>query len=226
MDFEMNGSIFVLDTETGGLDPESDSLMEVAGVVIQNGRVVAKYSSLVKPNDGKVVCNDFARKIHQISDEMVLTKGKSPAQIANDLAQISNKYFDGKPMIICGHNVHFDVNFVKKMFKNANVENLSYDKVFSRNVLDTATMALILKTANRLPFERTSLDNILKFYNINAPEKERHTALGDALMTAKAFVLLYNDLVYKERTITNDDFDKDYEEDYDDTRKLSNINKR
>ncbi|MBQ3494027.1 MAG: 3'-5' exonuclease [Clostridia bacterium] len=221
-------NLLVLDTETGGVSPEYSSLMEVACVVIKNEKIVHKYSSYVKSYNGTYTCTDFARKMHGITDEMLEKQGKYPHNIIIDLQEIRDVYFDGEPIIVVAHNSAFDISFVKKMFldaeKNMGNMNISYNDVFSRNAIDTASLALVLKMQNKLPFERCSLDNILKFYKVEMPEGKRHTALADAEQTAKAFMLMYKHLS-GERVDVNS-FDDVYETGYNDQQKITSSPER
>lgn len=199
MSFKINNTLLVLDTETGGVDPNKYSLMEIACIVIKNEKVVYKYTSLVKSPTGEYSCNEFARSLHNIKDEYIEKYGKLPEVIINDLKNIRDVYFNGNPMTIVAHNAAFDISFVKKMFadnghgssSNLTNDSLSYDNIFSRNAIDTATMALLLKLSGKIDFDRCSLDNILKYYNLHSKNQERHTALYDATQTAKAFLLMF-----------------------------------
>ena len=111
-------------------------------------------------------------------------------------------YFSGEPMTIIAHNAAFDISFLKKMFVDAGnqmqstISNNPYDynNMFSRNAIDIATMALILRLQGRLEFDCCSLDNILKHYAIPTENVKRHSALDDARQTAKAFISMFNDL--------------------------------
>ena len=153
---KLNNTLFVLDTETGGLDPQTASLMQIAGVVLKNGKVVMEYQSLVKSSDGTYLCNDFARNMHGITDDEINQNGKYPQEIIKDLKAIQDVYFDGEPMTIVAHNAAFDISFLKKMFTDAgnqmqsNTSNNPYDynNMFSRNAIVTATMALILRPSS------------------------------------------------------------------------------
>ncbi|MBO4412935.1 MAG: 3'-5' exonuclease [Clostridia bacterium] len=231
---KINNTLFVLDTETGGVDPNNDSLMQIAGVVLKGSKVVCKYQALVKSYEHEYVCNDFARSLHKITNEEIEAKGKYPHEIAADLKAIRDKFFDGNPMTIVAHNAAFDISFTKKMFKDCghgsasllNSDTMSYDKIFARNAIDTATMALILRLQNKLPFDRCSLDNILSFYNLEMKKEDRHTALGDAIQTAKAFLLMFRSLS-GEKTISNPNKkQKEYDTDFDDAKKLNKLNNK
>lgn len=223
---KLNNTLFVLDTETGGLDPNSASLMQIAGVVLQNGKPVYQYQSLVKSKDGTYMCNDFARRMHGITDEEINKYGKYPEEIVYDLKLIKDNIFDGEPMTIVAHNAAFDISFVKKMFVDAGIELSSttsanpfeYNNIFSRNAIDTATMALILRLQGKLDFDRCSLDNILKYYNISSPDVERHTALGDAKQTAKAFLCMFREL--SNEKVKHNTSHTEYDTDFDDSKKL------
>ena len=130
-------------------------------------------------------------------------------------------------MTIIAHNASFDISFVKKMFADNGSEltstnnnnELDYNKIFSRNAIDTATMALLLRMQNKLPFDRCSLDNILSYYNIKMPINKRHTALQDAISTAKAFALMFADLTNTDVKLKNSN--KNYDSDFNDEKKLN-----
>jgi len=223
---KINNTLLVLDTETGGVDPNSSSLMEVACIVIKNFKIVYKYSSFVKANNGIYYCNDFARKMHGITNEMLEKEGKFPKEIIQDLKNIKDTYFNGEPMTIVGHNPQFDISFIKHMFKgggetlNSVITNseLDFNKIFSRNCIDTATMALILRLQNKIPFDRCSLDNILNYYNINSNSTNRHSALYDAEQTLKAFKVMFKHLSNKNVNVKTTLHNLDT--DFDDSKKL------
>lgn len=224
---KINNTLFVLDTETGGVDPLKFSLMEIAGIVLKSGKVVAKYTSLVKSPTGEYSCNEFARRLHGIQDKQIEQEGKLPIEIIKDLKNIRDLYFAGEPMTIVAHNAAFDISFVKHMFVQNGQElnslpdsnEFSYDKIFSRNAIDTATMALVLRMQNKLPFDRCSLDNILKYYQIDINQGKRHSALSDAEQTAIAFLCMFNSLSNDKTKIPAKN-DIEYDTDFDDSRKL------
>lgn len=205
MEMKFNDTYFVLDTETGGLNPQEHSLMEIAGVIVKGDKIIYEYSTLVKSRNGKYSCGEYARKLHGISDTDCEEQGKYPHEIIKNLLEIKRIFFGDSPMTIVAHNTAFDISFVKEMFNKEfgslrnkpiyeKLKSIDYDALFARNAIDTATMALILRSFNKLPFDRCSLDNILKFYNLEVPQEKRHTALGDARQTALAFIAMREDL--------------------------------
>lgn len=215
----LNKTLFVLDTETGGIDLNVNSLMEIGGVVLRDGEIIDTYSSLIKSPNEKYNCSDFARKLHGISDEAANKYGKLPNLIIQDLVKIRNLHFNGSPMTIVAHNAAFDIGFVKKMFADYANETENFDNVFARNSIDTATMALILRLQDKLPFDRCSLDNILQFYDIKTDKGTRHSALNDCFQTTKAFLRMFDDLSSDKTSYSADNLNLDYEEGFDDLSK-------
>lgn len=223
---KINNTLLILDTETGGVDPYNASLMEIACIVLKDFKVMYRYNTFVKSYNGKYYCSDFARKMHKITDEMIEKQGKFPREIMRDLKNIKDMYFDGEPMTIVAHNTNFDISFLKQMFIHGgdcsfytNSDNeLEFHKIFSRNSIDTATMALLLRLQNKLPFDRCSLDNILKFYDIYTENPARHSAMFDCSQTAKAFVKMFEHLNNKNVKINKSIIN--FDTDFDDSKKL------
>lgn len=182
--------LMILDTETGGLDPEQHSLLDIGLVVIdENNNVLFEYESLIKSVDGTYHIHPLAYEMHKITPQMCDEKGKLPKEIIADMAKIRDTFFDGKPITIIAHNSAFDLGFVKKMFKeNSTEKEYAYNKVISRNALDTASMTLQLMRMGVLKLEgRPSLDALIEHYNVKQNSEKRHGALFDAQQTRLVF---------------------------------------
>jgi DNA polymerase III alpha subunit (gram-positive type) len=78
---------------------------------------------------------------------------------------------------VVGHNVGFDMAFLKKLIFDANRGPLP--KLSHRSV-DTHTLLQALVWLGRIPEICTTSDGALRHFCIDIPERDRHTALGDA----------------------------------------------
>ena len=94
-------SIAVLDFETTGVSPAHARATEIGVVIIENGRISARYQSLM--NSGSYV-PPFIEQLTGISNAM-LRSAPSAAQVMQEAAD----FIDGRPLV--AHNAAFDQKF-------------------------------------------------------------------------------------------------------------------
>jgi len=162
------GRVEALDTETTGMSPAvGHALVEVARVRIENGEVAERWSSLVSP--GRFIPPD-ASAVHGITDAMV-AGAPTPAAVAP-------VFRDG-----CGeatlvlHNAPFDLPFLSAFLRGAGVRPLW------NPVVDTLGLARGLFGSGS-----NSLGALAMRFSL--PAETAHRALGDALTTARLFLVL------------------------------------
>ena len=163
----------VVDVETtGGGYSISERVVEVAAVVVRNGRVAESFSSLVNPQRA------IPRPITQltgISNTMV-ADAPSFADVADDLRSMLEK------RIFVAHNVGFDWRFVGDELFRATGRVLSGDRI--------CTVKLARRLLTHLP--RRNLDALSEYYGVT--NEARHRAFGDALATARVFERMLDEL--------------------------------
>lgn len=175
----------VIDTETGGLDFNIHSLLTVGFVVFEDGKIIDRTEFKLK-HDVYCVTGE-ALKVNNID----LTQlNETPKEAFDRMVNFINRSFPNKKVNIMGHNVYFDIQFLKK-FWNDNIKNIQnytilndfkWDIKFSHHYVDTMQIAKFLKDMGKLKSSGVSLEVLIDYFNLKA--ESRHTAMEDATMTA------------------------------------------
>ena len=93
-----------IDLETTGLDPSKDKIIEISAVKFNNGEVVDSLTFLVNP---AIKLKPKIIQITGINDSMLVSKPSF-----DDIKDHFLMFIENLPIV--GHNVMFDLNFLKK----------------------------------------------------------------------------------------------------------------
>ncbi|MFA5644346.1 MAG: 3'-5' exonuclease [Patescibacteria group bacterium] len=129
--YEKEGRIIVLDTETTGINPVNDEIVQIYAREIKNGKLGEEFHFYLK-NKKPVGSSYF---VHKISDEFLAQKGDDPKKVLGDL-----KKFIGDSAV-AGHNVLFDLNMIKENSKRHHI-NIEFNNYY--DTLDLARRFLNL----------------------------------------------------------------------------------
>lgn len=172
--------LLVLDCETGGLDPSTDALLSVGLVDFQDGVVLRTEEILIDPEG--MVCDPKALAVNRIDLEMHCAYSVPRAHAAKQIQDFCRPM--GRP-IVAGHNVFFDIGFIRRLFAPEVLR-----RMVSHRMLDTMQVLCFLGHAGLIPPDIAKLDQAMAHFGIAMPEGKRHTALGDALVTAELYTRL------------------------------------
>jgi DNA polymerase-3 subunit epsilon len=165
----------VVDLETTGFYHHlGDEIISIGEVIIEDGQIKTDktFHELVDPH-----C--------RVPDDIQQLTGIQPEMLAGcpsffEVMQPFLRFIDCS--VIVGHNVVFDLGFI-----NPKLKKYCHAKIDNRTI-DTIKLAQFLGIRSH----GFSLDDLLVFYGIESVG--RHTALGDALMTAELFLRLVSEL--------------------------------
>jgi len=162
-------SYTVFDTETTGLDPASDRIIQIGAARLVNGKLLRQegFEQLVDPQRSLPVAGIA---IHGIQPEMVR------GQPTIDRVLPAFHTFVGDTVLVA-HNAAFDMRFLQLAEGRSGV-------VFDQPVLDTLLLSAVVHPNQ----ESHRLEAIAERFGITVIG--RHTALGDAIVTAEVFLKL------------------------------------
>lgn len=154
----------ITDIETTGNGIKGNRITEICVIIVQDGKVINEYSSLVNPSQEIPL---YIESLTGINDEMVRNAPQF-SEIADEVEKIT------KDCVFVAHNVNFDYNIIKYEFASLNRE-------FKRKRLCTVRL-----TKKLIPgLFSYSLGNICT--SINIPHVDRHRAKGDCDATVTLF---------------------------------------
>ena len=169
----------VLDTETTGFDYEKDRILCIGAVVLQNYKIPIQESFEVFIQQEHY--NQATAQIHGILKASVLDRPNEFQALQQFLAFLGDS-------IIVAHHTFFDVSMINKALERNGLPKLE------NKTLDTSH--LYKKTLLYSPLlvrkDNYSLDDLADKFDIS--KKDRHTAMGDAFITAIAFLKILNKL--------------------------------
>lgn len=179
----------VVDVECGGLNPQTDALLQIAAVIIrmdEDGQLfpAATHSCHVQPFEGA--------NIDPKSIELNGIKVDHPLRMAIPEHDALAKIF--KPIrqeisatgctraILVGHNSFFDLGFLNAAVERSGIKRNPFHPFSS---FDTATLA-------GLAYGQTVLAKALEAAGISWNGREAHSAIYDAEKTAELFCAIVN----------------------------------
>jgi DNA polymerase III subunit epsilon len=160
----------VFDTETTGLNPsQGDEIIQMGATRIVNGKLLSQecFEQLIDPQRSIPVATI---PIHGIEPHMVAGKPT--------IAQVLPSFHAfAQDTVLVAHNAAFDMRFLQLKEKSTGV-------VFDQPVLDTLLLSAVVHPKQ----ESHRLEAIAERFNVTV--LGRHTAMGDAMVTAEVFLKL------------------------------------
>lgn len=178
----------VLDTETTGFDYDNDRILCIGALVLQNGIIAIQDSFEVYIEQDHY--DKSTAQIHGILKAFVIQRPTELEALEQFLAFLGDS-------IIIAHHTTFDITMINKALERNGLPELNNKR------LDTAILYKKTLIKSHL-FERKdhyTLDDLADKFDIS--KKDRHTALGDAYITAIAFLKIVSKLREKKEINLN-----------------------
>lgn len=178
----------VLDTETTGFDYDNDRILCIGALVLENGIIAVQDSFELYIEQDHY--DKSTAQIHGILKAFVIQRPTELEALEQFLTFLGDS-------IIIAHHTTFDVTMINKALERNGLPELNNKR------LDTAILYKKTLIKSHL-FERKdhyTLDDLADKFDIS--KKDRHTALGDAYITAIAFLKIVSKLREKKEINLN-----------------------
>lgn len=176
----LNKDFCIIDLETTGLNTKKDEIISIAIVPLRNLSINMDdvFFTYIKPEK----FNHNSIKYHGITEKDV-----ENAPDFKDVAEIIEAKL--KNSILVGYSVSVDVEFLKRAFKKKLKKKITLDRYI--DVADVEAW-LMRKRGSAVTF-RLDFESLLKIYRLD--ESHRHSAIGDAYLTALVFLHQLSQLI-------------------------------
>ncbi len=174
-----NVRFVVLDTETTGFKYNSDRILCIGALSLQNKAISVK--EIFEVYLQQEYYDKETAKIHGILKKGKRNRISESEALKKFLAYLGNS-------VIVAHHAAFDIRMINTALKRHGLPKLK------NKVLDTSILykKSLLVTSLIEKKEHYTLDELADKFNIS--KKDRHTAVGDAYITAIAFLKTLNRL--------------------------------
>lgn len=175
----------VLDTETTGFSYDTDRMLCIGALQIKAG--VISLTTVFEKYIHQEAFNPDTVEIHGIMKKQQYTTITEQEAVVAFLEYV-------KDSIIVAHHANFDMTMINRALERHGLPNLL------NRTLDTGYLFKKTKAINKLlQNDRSfSLDDVCEELNITI--KDRHTAAGDAMLTALAFLKILARLNFKQES--------------------------
>lgn len=183
---EFPANYIVLDLETTGLNPIHDEIIEVGYIKYQNFKEVESFEQLVKPN---VPISPFISNLTGITNDMV-----EDCPYFEEFADMFYELLGDS--VIVGHNIPFDIEFLRQNFYKY------YRLNFANDYIDTLQIAKLLYPQ----MKSYKLTNLFKEFCVPDESYEDHRSLGDCYKTNSLFKKFHADYISNGNTFNPLDY--------------------
>lgn len=182
----MNKRIY-FDTETTGLNPVENDIIQIAGIIEIEGVYVEDFEFKIRPFNVENI-DEKSLEIHKLSKEEIINY-PSGISIYAALLRIFGKYVDkynkNDKFIPCGYNVKFDIEFLNNFWLKCN------DKYFGSwmtwHPMDALSIVQFLGGAGILQLPDYKLETVCNHFEIPI---QAHDAMSDIKATRELIKIL------------------------------------
>lgn len=177
--------LVVVDLETSGVNPFRHDVLAVALVPLS----VEASPQVFYVRPDTIEWSEYARRNFEKYSSEWEVSAIAPEAACDAIEAYLASTFGGRNVTPVGHNVGFDVAFLRRLAFLGGREQLAG---LSHRAVDTHTLLYTLALQGLIPNEAVTSDGAFKHFGVKVDDKSRHTALGDAQATKELVSKLFD----------------------------------
>lgn len=180
--------IFWLDTETTGLDPVKNDIVQIAGIIVENGNVLEKINIFCKPENLIAVQPEALAVQGRTLEELLTYPSVKDAyvKLIGTMKKYVNPYDKKDKFHLAGQHIQFDIDFLKNFFLKCS-DNY-FGSWFNYYSLDLFALASLLQAGGYISLQNLKLATICEYCGV--PLTNAHDAMADIEATRACFRFL------------------------------------
>lgn len=183
--------LLFIDTETTGLNPGVNGLVQVAGIVEIDGVIKEEFNLWMKPFKGDMINPSALETIGKTLND--LEKLGEPSIAYREIITIFDRYIDKfnkkDKFYLVGQNPSFDKAFLDYFFNRFNNPYL-YAYIFY-HLIDLVAISAAFKLAGVIEIDKLNLDSMAEYFKLT---RDKHDALSDVKLTRDLFYIFIDKL--------------------------------
>jgi len=174
--------IAYIDCETTGLNSKKNSLIEIAIVIKESGKIIAQFQTYIKPFE-KAIINKTAMKVNGLDIDEIRKVGEDPDKALIKIKKFLGRFMDKNKRadryLFYSWGKGFDERFIREFFIQN--KDRTYKKYFHKSV-DLMGMFCRALERNKVKLKSRKLSYIAEYLKIDLREYKLHSALDDVLL--------------------------------------------
>jgi len=182
--------ILYLDTETTGLDPKVNDIIQIGGIFEKDGVVIEEFNIKMQPanydniSPEALETNGFT--IEQIKTFQTQKQGYE--EFLKKLSTFVDRYDKNDKMSLVGQNCRFDIDMMIGLFEKVDRKGLFFAFFDLTHYFDVMSVCKALKHMGYINVEKCNLDALSAYFGV--VNNKAHDALEDVRVTKQIYGML------------------------------------
>lgn len=182
-----------LDLETGGYNSWKRPVLQIAGILEEDGEVVEEFDMKVRPHEDKTASEDALEFLDLTSDE--IAQYPDPELVHKRLTdgildQYVDRYDREDKLFLLGYNIQFDEDFLRQFFKDCGDQY--FGSWFFAPAIDVMVLAGEYLRPQRPQMKNFKQGTVASQLGIGVDEDALHDALYDVTICREIYHIVTN----------------------------------